>query len=63
MPGRNKRKPSLVEILIIMAIIGILLSIIGGKRPPVRRMRDAARPPAAVSQEPGRQAHPYFWRP
>ncbi len=67
MPGRNRRKPSLVEILIIMAIIGILLSILGGKRTQVRQARDASRRTPAVSQERdperGRQTSPYFWRP
>jgi len=65
MPDQRKKKPSLIEIAIIMAILGILLSILGGKREQSRRA--TTRPPAAAQEAPqeerGDQGNSYFWRP
>jgi Tfp pilus assembly protein FimT len=66
MPRHGRRKLTLVEILVLVAMAAILLGIIG---PGIKQARDRARSaqaerPAASStyQEHGR-GNPYFWRP
>jgi len=62
MPER-KRKPSLVEIMIILAILFIFMSIIGGGKQKQKAQPSAAGPPAAYQPtEPGKGER-FFWRP
>ena len=57
-PG--KRKPSLVEILVILAIFLIFASIIGGPRHKRKARQAASRPAAAQTSKPGGER--YFIR-
>jgi beta-lactamase regulating signal transducer with metallopeptidase domain len=62
MPG-GKRKLSLVEILVIIAILWIFLSIIAGAKHKQKAQRAVVRPPAAYeTTEPGKGDR-FFWRP
>jgi len=69
MPGK-KRKLSLVEILVIVSILLILMSIMGGGRKKSRRMsagspgaRPAAQAPSSYPTSKPGEGDKYFWRP
>jgi prepilin-type N-terminal cleavage/methylation domain-containing protein len=59
--SEQRRKPTLIEILIVMAILGILLSIMSGARQKARQVRTT--PPAASQIERPSEDTGYFWRP
>jgi len=62
MPER-KRKLSLVEILVILAILWIFVSIIGGSRHKQKVRRAMLRPPAAYETARPGEGDRFFWRP
>jgi hypothetical protein len=49
--AERKRKPSFVQILIIMAILWIMISILGGGRQKQKAQRTAPRAPASSQIE------------
>ncbi|UCH34066.1 MAG: hypothetical protein JSV65_16150 [Armatimonadota bacterium] len=59
--SEKRRKPTLVEIIVIMAILWVLVSILGGAR---QKARQAQRtPPAATQTESPSEDGGYFWQP
>ena len=60
--SERKRKPSFVQILIIMAIVWILMSIIGGGRQKQRAQRAAPRAPASSQTERPNEDSGFFMR-
>jgi len=62
MPER-KRKLSLVEILVILAILWIMISIFGGARQKQKARQAAGRPPASSQAPKPAAGQDFFWRP
>lgn len=60
---KGRRKLSLIEILVILAILWVLFSIIGGSRQKARRQAVSKPAPAAYQTGKSGQGERYFWRP
>lgn len=62
MPERRRRL-SLIEILVILAILWVLFSIIGGSRQKARREAVNKAPTATYQTGKSGEGERYFWRP